>query len=309
MAGFKKAERKQAKLKVAITGPSGAGKTFSALALATGLGTRIALIDTENHSASLYADKFAFDTLEIDPPYTVQKYREAIEQAESGGYDVLIIDSISHAWAGEGGLLDKKTAIDQRGGNSFTNWATITKEHEQFKGRLLSCKCHLITTMRSKQDYILEQSDKGKTLPKKVGLAPIQREGMEYEYTIVFDAAMDHSVQISKDRTGLFDGKIFQVNKKTGEELIAWLNSATGGVDTIPSPQVVVTDGPRPTDAQIKRLYAIMKSKGWSKESTVSYMQSSWGITSTKELDWVRYDNLCSHIEAHPINGATTSSN
>jgi hypothetical protein len=231
MADFKKAQRKQAKLRLAITGPSGSGKTFSALLISRGLGQKIAVVDTENKSASLYADMASgplqgmeFDILEIEPPYTISKYTDAIAAAE-GKYDVLIIDSISHAWAGEGGLLAKKEALDSRGGNSYTNWAGISKEHETFKAKLLNSDIHLVCTMRSKQDYVLEETDKGKKAPKKVGMAPIQRDGMEYEFTIVFDLGMDHNAIASKDRTTLFDGKIEKPSIETGRVLIAWLET------------------------------------------------------------------------------------
>ena len=227
---FQKAERKQAALKIAITGPSGSGKTFSALLIASGIGKKIAVVDTENGSASLYAsmDKgplagIGFDTLAIEPHYTIAKYIEAIDMAEKAKYDVLVIDGISHAWAGEGGLLSKKESLDQRGGNSYTNWAGISKEHEQFKARLLNADIHLICTMRSKQDYVLELNDKGKSAPKKVGLAPIQRDGMEYEFTTVFDLAMDHNAVASKDRTSLFDGQVFKPTVETGKKILAWL--------------------------------------------------------------------------------------
>ncbi len=222
---FKKAERKQAKLKIALTGPSGSGKTYSALLIASGIGKKIAVVDTENSSASLYADRFEFDTVTINPPYTVQKYVEALKAAEAAGFEVLVIDSLTHAWAGAGGLLDKKEALDVRGGNSFTNWGSITKEHELFKGALLNAKMHLICTMRSKQDYVLETNEKGKSAPRKVGLAPIQREGMEYEFTTVFDLGMDHSAMASKDRTSIFDGQVFKPTKETGESLLKWLMS------------------------------------------------------------------------------------
>jgi len=231
MATFQKAERKQAWLKLAFTGPSGSGKTFSALLLSAGIGKRIAVIDTENRSASLYAGMkegplagIEFDVLEIEAPYTIDKYTDAIELAERLKYDVLIIDSISHAWAGEGGLLDKKSALDNRpGANTYTSWGRITPEHEKFKARLLGSNIHLVCTMRSKQDYVLEINEKGKQEPRKVGLAPIQRDGMEYEFTTVFDLAMDHNAAISKDRTGLFDGKLFKITRKTGPALMAWL--------------------------------------------------------------------------------------
>ena len=230
---FKKAQRTQTKLKIAITGPSGSGKTFSALLIAAGIGKRIAVIDTENKSASLYAGMekgplagLEFDILEIEPPYTIAKYLEGIEAAEKARYDVLLIDSISHAWAGEGGLLDKKTALDARGGNSYTNWAMITPEQERFKARILQADTHIICTMRSKQDYVLELNARGKSVPKKVGLAPIQRDGMEYEFTTVLDMAMDHHAVASKDRTCLFDGQVFKPTKDTGVKIMKWLKAA-----------------------------------------------------------------------------------
>lgn len=224
---FKKAERHKGYLKNAITGPSGSGKTYSALLLASGMGQKIALIDTENGSASLYSDRFQFDTMTIDPPYTIEKFKFAVQAAQDAKYDVLVIDSISHAWAGDGGLLAKKESLDARGGNSYTNWSSITKEQELFKSTILNAKVHIICTMRSKQDYILETDHKGKSSPKKVGLAPIQRDGMEYEFTTVFDLAMNHEAQISKDRTGLFDGKIFKITENTGKSILAWLAGAT----------------------------------------------------------------------------------
>lgn len=229
MSMFQPAVRKQAKIRLAITGPSGSGKTYSALLIASGIGDKIAVIDTENCSASLYAghnkDIKPFAVLELEPPYTINKYLQAIKAAEEEGFDVLIIDSITHAWAGEGGLLDKKTALDSRGGaNQFTNWKPITKEHEMFKSAILNSNIHVICTMRSKQDYQIE-SEGGKLIPKKLGLAPIQREGMEYEFTVVLDMAMDHNAVASKDRTSLFDGLIFTPTKQTGEMLKQWLES------------------------------------------------------------------------------------
>lgn len=251
MTEFKKATRLQIPLKLALTGPSGSGKTYSALLLARGLvgkKGRIAVIDTENRSASLYADLAGeFDTLEVEPPYTVEKYAEGVNAAIEAGYDVLIIDSISHAWAGEGGLLDQKSSIDARGGNQYTNWAQISKLHEAFKANILSSPVHIICTMRSKQDYVLEQNDRGKSVPKKVGLAPIQRDGMEYEFTTVFDIAMNHEATASKDRTGLFDGKYFRISGKTGKELLKWLGSAE--------------ELPEPTEEDKKKVL----DKEWSK--------------------------------------------
>lgn len=224
---FKKATKEKVKLRLALLGPAGSGKTYGALSLAEGIGKKIAVLDTENGTASLYSDRFDFQTLTMNPPYTVAKYIAGIDAAEAAGFDVLIIDSLSHAWAGEGGLLDKKTALDSRGGNSFTNWASITKEHEQLKTRILHPKLHLITTLRVKTEYVLEANDKGRQVPKKVGLAPVQREGLEYEFDVVFEVAMDHSVVATKDRTSLFDNRILKLSKDLGVELSGWLSKGT----------------------------------------------------------------------------------
>jgi hypothetical protein len=223
---FKRAERKQVKLKLAVTGPSGSGKTFSALRIAKGLGGKVAVIDTENGSASLYADQFEFDVINLEPPFTTEKYTSAFTAAVEAGYNVLVVDSLTHAWAGEGGLLEQKEQLDARGkGNGYTNWATITKKHEAFKSAMLQAEIHVVATIRSKQDYILQERD-GKQVPKKVGMAPIQREGLEYEFAVVFDVAMNHEAEASKDRTSLFAGKIFKITEKTGQELLDWLSSA-----------------------------------------------------------------------------------
>ncbi len=288
---FKKAERKQVRPKFAMTGPSGSGKTFSGLLLAAGMGKKIAVIDTENGSASLYADMdkgplkgVNFDVLEITPPYTIDKYALAIETAQAAGYDVLVVDSISHAWAGEGGLLSKKEALDARGGNSYTNWAGISKEHELFKARILNADIILICTMRSKQDYVLETNDKGKQTPKKVGLAPVQREGMEYEFTTVFDLAMDHNAQVSKDRTSLFDGKIFKISKKTGEEIMAWL--AGGKPIEKPAPQPAPKAALLPQDqapAEFPEDEAAEETDGFSPIKPEQVDKIRAGISALKE--------------------------
>ncbi len=231
---IKKAQRSAVKIKLAVTGPSGSGKTLGSLLLGKGLcgDGKMLVIDSEDGSSNLYADHkmtvgIDYDVLEINAPYTTQKYIEALELGQKEGYDLIIIDSISHAWAGEGGILDKKNAIDMRGGNSFTNWGKVTKDHEAFKSTIVHAKCHVIVTMRSKQDYIMEANDRGKQAPRKVGLAPVQREGMEYEFTTVFDCGMDHSYVVSKDRTGLFDGRMEKLSLETGKELREWLGGAS----------------------------------------------------------------------------------
>ncbi len=232
---IKKAQRKKAKLRLGIAAPSGAGKTYSALLMAFGLGGKVGLIDTEHGSGHLYAHLGDYDVIEISAPYTVAKYTEAIHAFEQAGYSTIIIDSLSHAWAGDGGLLDKQGKIADRGTNSFAAWRTITPEHNALVDAMLQSPCHIIATMRAKQDYVLETNDKGKQTPKKVGMAPVQREGMEYEFTVMLDVDMHHIASASKDRTSLFDGRYFKITQETGTELLTWLES---GAEPPPAPDV-----------------------------------------------------------------------
>lgn len=228
---IRKAERRKAKLRLGIAAPSGAGKTYSALLLAFGIGGKVGLIDTEHGSGDLYAHLGDYDVISVSAPYTVPKYREAIKAFEDAGYSTIIIDSLSHAWAGDGGLLDKQGKMADRGTNSFAAWRTITPEHNALVDSMLQSPCHIIATMRAKQEYVLETNDKGKQQPKKVGMAPVQREGMEYEFTVMLDVDMSHIASASKDRTSLFDGQFFKINEETGKTLLAWLET---GSDAIP---------------------------------------------------------------------------
>ena len=226
---FRKAERRKAKLRLAITGPAGSGKTYGALQIAQGIGGRIAMIDTENGSGDLYADICDYDVQTITAPYSVQKYITAIHEAEEEGYNVLIIDSLSHAWSGEGGLLDVHSQLtrNMKSGNSYTAWNKVTPWHNRLIETMLASSCHIIATMRTKTDYAMIQTERGKTEIQKVGLAPVQRDGMDYEFTIVFDLSMDHGVTVSKDRTSLFDRQVFTISQETGRTLRKWLDTGT----------------------------------------------------------------------------------
>lgn len=274
---FKKAERSQVKLKVGITGPSGSGKTLGALSLAMQISPagKIAVIDTENGSAALYSDRFDFDTLELAPPYLSSKFEQAIDAAAEAGYDVAIIDSASHQWAGEGGILGRKEQADARGGNQWTNWAPFTKEHESFKAAILNAPIHIIGTLRTKQEYVLEDK-KGKQVPRKVGMAPIQREGMEYEFSVVFDVQMDHRAKVSKDRTGLFgDDRIIDlIDGSVGKELLAWLSTA--------KPVVVQ----KPTEEQVERLLDLAAQVGEKASEEVGRKLRS-GMTPELAGQWI----------------------
>jgi hypothetical protein len=227
MSAFKPAARTAIKIKIAVSGPSGSGKTMGALALAKGLGPRVALIDTENGSASSYAGRYAFDVLELGPPFTSKRYLKAIDDAVAAGYDVLVIDSLSHQWNGTGGILSRKEEADKRpNSNSYTNWNTFTKEHTAFIENVLHAPIHIVATLRSKQDYVLAEKN-GKQVPQKVGMAPIQREGLEYEFTTVFELQMDHRAIVSKDRTDLWDDRPIDLcDPKVAADIRHWLDAA-----------------------------------------------------------------------------------
>jgi ABC-type dipeptide/oligopeptide/nickel transport system ATPase component len=225
---FKKAEKKNAKLRLAIYGPSGSGKTFTSLSIASGLGKTIAFIDTERGSASKYADVAEFDVLDLDNP-TIENYVKAIKEAD--GYDVLIIDSLSHAWQELLAMVDK-LAITKYKGNSFSAWSEGTPLQRELVDTILSFKGHLIATMRSAMEYTIEKDEKtGRSRPSKVGLKPEQGKNIEYEFDMLMEVDPTHHVTITKDRTGKFqDQIILKPGKEFGEQLQEWLNSGKAEV-------------------------------------------------------------------------------
>lgn len=227
---IRKAIRKKAKLRLGISAPSGAGKTYGALQLAFGLGGKVGLIDTENGSGDLYANLGDYDIIQVQAPYTVQKYTDAISAFEKAGYSTIIIDSLSHAWAGDGGLLDKqgKIADSSKSGNSYMAWRQVTPDHNALVDAMLQSPCHIIATMRSKTEYVLEDDGNGRKVLKKVGMAPVQRDGMEYEFTVMLDVDVKHNASASKDRTAMFDGQFFKLTTEVGKKLLAWLED---GID------------------------------------------------------------------------------
>lgn len=226
---FKKAERKQAKLRLALAGPSGSGKTYSALLLAQGLGGRIAVLDTEHGSASLYADLVDFDAMELHAPYSPERYIEVIVAAEQAGYDTLIIDSYSHEWTGSGGCLEQNETVAHQKfrGNTWAAWNETTPRHRKLTDKILTSSMHIICTMRSKTETV--QGEGKKIL--KLGMKSEQRDGTDYEFTVVLDLTHDgHTATASKDRTKLFDQPEL-ISADTGRRLLDWLNSGLNPED------------------------------------------------------------------------------
>lgn len=225
---FEKAMRKKAKLRLALTGPSGSGKTYSALLVAKGIGGRIAVIDTEKGSASLYSDVAEFDVLELDPPFSPERFIEAISAAEQAGYDCLIIDSITHEWGGVGGCLELVDTIAKTKfrGNSWSAWSEINPRHRSFLDAILRSSMHIIATMRSKTETA-QVEENGRKKVAKLGMKSEQRDGVEYEFTTVLDIGHEsHHAIASKDRTKLFsNADPVVLSEQTGKQLLNWLES------------------------------------------------------------------------------------
>lgn len=216
---LKQAQRQHVKIKIGLQAPSGAGKTVSALLVAFGITndwSKIAIIDTENHSSELYSHLGSYNVLNLETPFSPERYIEAIEVCLKAHIEVIIIDSISHEW---------DYIVEQHGqlaGNSYTNWSKFTPRHQKFISAILQANAHIICTIRTKQDYVLQEKN-GKQVPEKVGLKPIQRDGIDYEFTLVFDIDTKRNAIATKDRTGLFVGKPdFQLSSQTGQKIAEW---------------------------------------------------------------------------------------
>lgn len=243
---FKSAQRSQARLRLALAAVSGGGKTMGALRVARGivehliamglatqgLEGKICVIDTERNSAQLYADVVPFQHLGLTPPYSVDRYNQAIHAAEQAGFLVCIIDQITHAWAGPGGQLEWIDTLKAGAKNAMSPWSKVTPVQQDFYDRMLRSPMHIIATMRSKAEWVLEEvaMDNGrkKTVPRKIGMSPVQREGIEYEFTTCLDIDLDtHMATSTKDRTRLFDGRTVRLDEEVGKMLAAWLLEGT----------------------------------------------------------------------------------
>lgn len=223
---FRKATKSQAKLRLALNGPAGSGKTFTALTIAKHMGGRVAVVDTEHGSASKYADRFDFDVLELDT-FAPANFVEAIRAAEAAGYSIIILDSITHAWNGTGGVMEiVDNAAARARGNSYAGWKEGTPAHNDLINGIVQSKCHVIATMRAKTEYLLEKDERtGKTTPKKIGMAPVQRDGMEYEFDVSGFLDLDNTLVIDKTRCpALRQAVIKMPGEQLAKTLMDWLS-------------------------------------------------------------------------------------
>lgn len=295
---FEKVSRKKAKLRMALTGVSGSGKSLGALYIAYGITndwSKIAFIDTEHERGRFYADRkdLPYETgvflyKPLYPPYSPERYKEYVEAAASyvGSDGVVIVDSFSHAWNNDGGILDIKEQIASKSGkNSYTAWQEAGKEQNSLVNTILAVDCHTIVTMRSKMDYTMQENDRGKMSPVKIGLAPVQRDDTEYEFDIVLDIARNHIASASKDTTFL-DKFGAVITPKLGEELRMWLSDEMQPVK-------------KATGVQKKELTALAETKvgkEYMKELLARFFKEI-GIESSKLMTYDQYLELKDNLE------------
>ena len=310
---LKPSQRKSAKIRLSLQGPAGSGKSLSSLKIAQGLIgdlSKVAVVDTERGSANLYSHLGSYFVLNLEDPYSPERFIEAIQLCEKSGIECIILDSISHEWSGKGGILEihEKTTSAMRVPNSFTAWASVTPRHQAFIDAILQSKCHVITTIRTKTEYIISQRD-GKNVPQKVGMAAVQRDGFEYEVSISLDIDDEHMALSSKDRTGLFSDKgKFRITTETGKLIRDWCNSGTAEHST-----VVVNPEPVPAiesiSSQIKKATTIESlnilyqthQKVWTQQLSADFTTRKRELVSTNISN---LQNLSSNGNATPAGKA-----
>lgn len=291
---LQKAERKKAKIKIGLQGSSGSGKSMSALLLAYGLcndWSKVIVVDSENGSAHLYSNLGGYSVISISAPFNPEKYIDAINLAVNAGFEVVIIDSISHEWEA---ILDIHGSM---AGNFFTNWNKITPRHNAFVNAILQSPVHVLTTIRTKTDYVLVEKN-GKQVPEKVGLKGVQRDGIDYELTIVFDLDIKHNANVSKDRTGLFTSEAeFKISADTGKRILAWCNA--GESLEIPSKRNI-----QEAEQSLQEKISAIKTVGellllYKIQSPVTQKQFSAMFTKRRTELTVAAANESFHISSH----------
>lgn len=300
---FAPAVRHEAKARVALIGPTGSGKTWTALEFAGKLGDNIAVIDTENGSASLYSDQYTFQVATWRPPYDAAKLASAIQDA-ARHFDVLVLDSLTHFWAGDGGVLDvvDREAAKMRG-NTYAAWKAGTPLWRSLLDSLLYAPCHVIVTMRSKMDYVQQQGADGRTKIEKVGMAPQARNDVEYEFTVVGELDQQHRLTITKSRCATLADQVAAPHQagRIADVLVDWLGSADTTVQPDPPPLRPV-DGDRLTDAQLRRIKATFREIGVTDRAAMLGMcADAIGHTITSSTDLTKQEaaKVIDHLEQY----------
>lgn len=301
-----KATRHQKKLRMALMGPTGSGKTWTALEVATGIGGRVCMIDTENKSSELYADKFAFDVIDLRAAggrmaFAPDSYVKAIEWA-ARQYDVVVVDSLSHAWEGENGALDMVDKKAGQGGNTFAGWKDVRPEMRKLIAAITGCKAHLIVTLRTKTEWVLETNAKGRQVPRKVGTKPVMADGIEYEVDVALELDSDNKASVVKTRCADLSGReIVRPDSALGQEIGAWLNGGSAPAKA---------SEPAASPAEASLLDAGRKTEP---TATLAHVRAWWALTSSgrqgKRVEDMPADRLATMAEAlaDPLSAAAES--
>jgi hypothetical protein len=304
---IRKATKTQAKGRIGLIGPAGSGKTYTALTLGRELtnGGQMVVLDSEAGSSEKYADKFSFDIMVLEPPFTPEMYTNAIKFAEIEGYAVIVIDSLSHAWAGQGGALEMVDNNKARyKNNAYAAWRDVTPKHNALVEAMIQSAAHIIACMRSKTEYVQEKDERGHTVIRKVGMAPVQREGMDYEFDIVFDLDWDHRGIVTKSRYDeLADAVILKPGQEVGQQIYAWLTSgAVAPIEPHKVEAVGVADMPKAKQAKSLPARKQKDLLAWARETHnldgkgVGSALKAAGIT---EFDPEKWDEMIAAIDVH----------
>lgn len=292
----KKAVREKIFVKIALMSPSGGGKTYSSLKLATGMANqiekdtgkrpKILLGNTEQKRGYYYANEFDYDIVDIDAPHNPEKYVEFVEFAISEGYGILILDSSSHEWEGKGGCLE----LQQQAGGTYQAWAKVTPRHNKFIAAIADSPIHVIATMRGKDQYEVEKDDRGKTSVKKLGVGAKQRDGFEYEFTCTFLIDQKtHMAEAQKDNTHIFENETATLlNESYGEKIIKWASSGEGYTPVVRKEESSSETGDQLKDIK-KEIVALCGALGGTKNeklmTTLKEVVPSGNPNAIKDLE------------------------
>lgn len=280
---FTKAYKRKAKLRILLEGASGSGKTYSALLLASGISDKIAVIDTERGSASLYADQFNFDVCELSAPYEPERYIKYIKEAQNKGYEVLIIDSMSHEWIAEGGCLE----IQSKLGGRYTDWGKVTPRHNRFIQAILNCNMHVICTARCKVDYAMEAGGNGYKV-RKLAMSSELRSNTEYEFMATLRINQEHVWECYNDKTHVFVDKQGIITKEYGKELIDWLYKGEEDLpknsDIKEKEQTLEKDKLKKSDEKMYELLKLIETERVPVDTVALWLDRAM-VTSIEDLD------------------------
>ena len=300
----KKAKRELIYPKIAIIAPSGGGKTYGSLRLATGMAqeieketgkkAKILMGNTESKRGLYYANEFDYDIVDLDPPYNPEKFVEFIEFAVEEGYDILIIDSSSHEWEGKGGCLD----LQQQAGGTYQSWAKVSPRHQKFINAIADSPITIIATMRGKDQYEMSKDERGRASVQKLGVGAKQREGFEYEFTCTFLVDQKtNTAEVQKDNTHIFDSEGPTIlTEAHGAKIMKWANSGEGYTPVVRKEEPLNDEL---TDIRKKIIEVATKAGGTKNKAFMEFMKTCVpGCNPNKITDVTEAKEALAKLEA-----------